>query len=139
MVAGRILIVEDEPLIAMELAELVKELRCEVLGPARDMPTALRLLADHQLDAAILDINIDGDRSFVVADELSRLGKPWIFTTGYDAEILNGRYADVPFVTKPFSTEDLSSLITQILPRDASEEFENAQTPSASRSSGRKP
>jgi DNA-binding NarL/FixJ family response regulator len=112
---SRILIVEDEPLIAMELEELVQELGCEAVGPAGDVPTALRLLADRELDAAVLDIKINGDTSFTIADELLRLGKPWIFTTGCDAEVLDGHYSDVPLVIKPFSREDVSALITEMV------------------------
>jgi CheY-like chemotaxis protein len=112
---SRILIVEDEPLIAMELEELVQELGCEPVGPAGDVPTALRLLADRELDAAVLDIKINGDTSFTIADELLRLGKPWIFTTGYGAEVLDGHYSDVPLVIKPFLREDVSALITEMV------------------------
>jgi CheY-like chemotaxis protein len=111
----RILIVEDEPLIAMELEDLVQRLGLVPVGPAMDLPTALKLVTESEVDACILDINIAGQMGLPVADELHRLGKPWIFTTGYDADVLNGQYPEVPIVTKPFERSDLARLVQQMV------------------------
>lgn len=110
----RILIVEDEPIIAMQLGALVEELGCVAVGPAPDLQTARKLLADEKPDGAILDISLKGDNSLPIADELVRLGKPWIFTTGYIADDLESRYPDVPVVLKPFAFEQLGDLIVRM-------------------------
>lgn len=112
---NQILIVEDEPLIAMELEELVQDLGCAVVGPVASAQTALTLLSQQECDGAILDIRIRDGTSLAVADELSRLGKPWIFTTGCDPTTLNDRYDNVPLVIKPFLRSHVSSLIEDML------------------------
>lgn len=112
---ARILIVEDEPLIAMELEDLVQELGFVPVGPATSLPTALKLVTESEVDACILDINIAGEMGLPVADELHRLGKPWIFTTGYEADVLDGHYPDVPVVSKPFARSDLASLVQKMV------------------------
>jgi CheY-like chemotaxis protein len=112
---ARILIVEDEPLIAMELEDLVQGLGFVPVGPAMDVSSALKLVTGSEVDACILDINIAGQTGLPVADELHRLGKPWIFTTGYDADVLDGCYPDVPVVNKPFAANELASLVQQMV------------------------
>jgi CheY-like chemotaxis protein len=114
-IGPRILIVEDEALIAMELEDLVEGLGFIPVGPARDLPTALKLVTESDVDGCILDINLAGQNGLPVADELHRLGKPWIFTTGYNADVLAGQYPEVPVVAKPFATSDLASLVQQMV------------------------
>ena len=112
---SRILIIEDEPLIAFQLEDILNELGCTPIGPAHEIASALTMLATIEIDGAILDIDLDGVISSDVADELCRLGKPWIFMSGYGSEVLEGRYADVPLITKPFSEQDLSDAVTRML------------------------
>ena len=117
---SRILIVEDELLIAMELEDVVRDLGCTPVGPAQTTAAALAMLANDEIDVAILDIGIEEDVSFSIADELARSGKSWIFTSGYNPDVLRGRYADVPLVQKPFSTRDILAAVKQMLGAQAS-------------------
>lgn len=112
----RVLIVEDEPLIAMQLESLIHELGFIVVGPARDLESARKLLEDEEVDSAILDILLDGQSSLPIADELARSGRPWIFTTGFTSPDLESRYPGVPLVNKPFSFDHLAELVARMKP-----------------------
>src|SRR4051794_41922498 len=76
---GRILVVEDEALIAMDLERIVRSAGCEVLGPVGRAEEALRLAAEERLDAAILDIELSDGDSFAPADTLPRRRGPFVF------------------------------------------------------------
>lgn len=100
----RILVLEDEFLIALDLVDLLDGLGAEVVGPAHRNEQALELLAQAHVDAAVLDVNIAGQRSDVVAEELRRRGIPFIFATGYGAEtLLNG----APVIRKPYRRDEI--------------------------------
>jgi CheY-like chemotaxis protein len=99
----RFLVVEDEYLIAADLAASLQALGVEVAGPAASVAEALRLLeVDHdRLDGAVLDINLRHERVYPVADVLRARGVPFVFTTGYDASVVPSLYMDVPRCEKP--------------------------------------
>ncbi len=98
----RILVVEDEYLMAEELREALEDAGAHVLGPAPTVDAALRLLADGAApDAAILDVNLGGERSFPVADALAARGVPFVFATGYDAWALPLAYQGAQRCEKP--------------------------------------
>jgi CheY-like chemotaxis protein len=99
----RILLVEDEFLIADEMAETLSDCGAEVVGPAATVEQAHDLLASHgvRLHAAVLDLNLAGKMVFPVADVLVSQGVPFVFTTGYEAWNVPERYADVPRFEKP--------------------------------------
>ena len=82
MTRCRILVVEDEAIIAMLVEEMVLDFGSEVVGPAAKMDDALRLASQAPLDAAILDVNVGGAVVFPVADVLQQRGIPIIFATG---------------------------------------------------------
>ena len=88
----RILVVEDEAIIAMLVEEIVLDFGSEVVGPAARMEEALRLTSDASLDAAILDVNVGGAVVYPVADLLRARGVPIIFATGYGAGELPSRF-----------------------------------------------
>src|SRR3954452_13708464 len=81
----RVLVVEDEAMIAMLVEDMVLDFGSEVVGPAARMDEAIRLARHAELDAAILDINVGGTVVFPVADVLRERGIPFIFATGYGA------------------------------------------------------
>ena len=110
----RVLIVEDEPILAMALEDILLDLGCEVVGPASRIRDALRLAADASIDAAILDINIHGEQSHPVADLLAGRGVPTMFATGYGAAHADG-YAHVPILAKPYRKHDLARLLSGLL------------------------
>ena len=78
----RILVVDDEPLISMLMGDWLVELGCEVVGPARSVKEGLDMAGSADLDGAILDINLSGDKSYAVAEALSERGVPFAFATG---------------------------------------------------------
>src|ERR1700709_523125 len=81
----RILIIEDEVLVAMYLEELLTEMGHQVAGPAARINDALELAREAAFDFAVLDVNLAGVPSFPVADVLRQRGIPFVFVTGYGA------------------------------------------------------
>jgi DNA-binding response OmpR family regulator len=116
---ARVLLVEDEPLIAMMLAEMLAELGHEVVGPARSVAEGLAALADGQPDMAVLDINLDGEMSFPLADALEAAGVPHLFATGYGPEAARARPVSRPVIAKPFSAADLAASLALLDPASA--------------------
>ena len=114
---GRVLIVEDEPLIAMELHRLLSQAGLEVSGPAGSLRQALELAGDQTLTGAIIDINLGFDTSYPVADQLLAAGVPVIFVTGYAAEIIPERFAAQTLLRKPIDPQVLMATLRQELSR----------------------
>jgi CheY-like chemotaxis protein len=114
MLAGRkVLVVEDEPLVAMMIEDMLTDLGYTVVGPAMQLADGLRLAETAQFDAAVLDINLNGVRSFPVADVLQARGIPFLFATGYGGgEALEGRQE--PVIQKPYQMERLAEMLTAL-------------------------
>jgi DNA-binding response OmpR family regulator len=115
----RILVVEDEAMIALLVEDMVLDFGSEVVGPAAKMDEALRLASQADLDAAILDVNVGGEVVFPVADLLRGRGVPIIFATGYGAGGLPSRFENVSTLTKPFSYEALAEALRTVLANQA--------------------
>ena len=81
----RVLVVEDEALVALQLEDMLSGLGCTVIGPASRVGQALELLNGKGVDAAVLDLNVAGELVYPVADALTKRGLPYIFATGYGA------------------------------------------------------
>jgi len=110
----RILVVEDEYLVAQDLAEDLRAMGADVVGPVPSVEKALEAVdRNAQLDGAILDINLQGSVIFPVADRLAERRIPFFFTTGYDREIIPDRYAAVPRCEKPVTTPRLKQALAQ--------------------------
>ena len=113
----RLLIVEDESLIGMELSRELTSLGWGILGPATTMQEARTILGTPPLPyAAILDVNLGGDLVYPLAEELRDLGIPFIFCTGYEHLDQRWRYPDSPIVRKPVNMFALSSELEKLLP-----------------------
>ncbi len=110
----RILIVEDEFLVAEYLGEILRSAGAEVLGPVGRVPEALAFLRSETgpLDAVVLDVNLHGQPSFPIADELVRRGIRFVFTTGYDGRAIEPAYRDYPRCEKPFREEALLAALS---------------------------
>jgi len=98
----RVLIVEDEFFIADSLAAAFSIVGVEVIGPAYTIAQALAFVKAGRIHGAILDINLRGEAAFSVADALSANNIPFLFTTGYDVQQLDGKYQHIIRFEKPF-------------------------------------
>ncbi|CAH2601771.1 Response regulator [Rhodovastum atsumiense] len=108
----RVLLLEDETLIAMLAEDILIGLGCDVVGPVATVAAALRLVAAERIDAAVLDVNLGyGERGYPVADALAELGVPFAFVTGYGRDSIEARFHDRPWVQKPFGGEALAALL----------------------------
>jgi len=109
---GRYLVVEDEFFIADELTRELKAAGAEVIGPFNRADAAREALLKGAIaSAAVLDINIGGTLIYPLADELAAAGIPLVFATGYDAEAIPSRFADVPRLLKPIDAQVLVALL----------------------------
>jgi CheY-like chemotaxis protein len=111
----RVLVVEDETMIAMLVEDMVQDFGSAVVGPAAKMDEALNLARNANLDAAILDINVGGAAIFPVADVLRARGIPLIFSTGYGLDGLPPRFLGSPTLRKPFTYEALREALRNAL------------------------
>jgi PAS domain S-box-containing protein len=115
----RILVVEDEALIAIEMKETLTALGFAVVGPVSTIPQAMAALRDAALDGAILDLNLGGQLTYPVADRLAALRIPFIFVTGYRSDTIDGAYADVAVLEKPIDARRLGHLLVDGTAGDA--------------------
>jgi CheY-like chemotaxis protein len=111
----RVLVVEDEAMIAMLVEDMVLDFGSEVVGPVATMDDAIGLARSAELDAAILDINVGGSVIFPVADILTERGIPLIFATGYGSKGLPPRFQNSPTLPKPFSYQSLEEALRSAL------------------------
>jgi DNA-binding response OmpR family regulator len=112
----RILVVEDEGLVAMLLEEALIELGYSVVGPAGNTKKALSLLATEGADAAVLDVNLGGERVDRVAQALAAASIPFIFTTGYsDVSALPVGFQNRVMLHKPYRINQLQSALVHLL------------------------
>ena len=109
------LIVEDEMLVAMNIEDMLLDLGHEVAGLASRLAPALALAQDAEIDAAVLDVNLAGERSFAVADLLDSRDIPFLFATGYGLAGIEERYRGRWVLQKPFRLEDLAAALSSIL------------------------
>ena len=107
----RILVVEDEMLIAGQIESLLDKHGCSIIGPAPRLDAALALARAELLDAAILDVNLSGSPSDPVADVLSKRGIPFVVLTGYADSALSVEFRAAPVVSKPFEEETLMKIL----------------------------
>jgi CheY-like chemotaxis protein len=103
----RVLIVEDDPFVALVLEDLLVDLGLVVAGTARSVAAALALAATERFDVALLDVNLGLERVDPVADFLARLGCPFVFATGYGKAGAPAAHAGRPVIEKPFLSETL--------------------------------
>ncbi len=110
----RILIVEDEALVAMLVEDALLDAGAEVVGPVATVAEAMSLLDTAAPDAAVLDLNLAGETSTPVADVLASRGVPFVVATGYGAEGLPPGHASVPVLAKPYDPDELTSTLARI-------------------------
>jgi CheY-like chemotaxis protein len=113
----RILIVEDELLIAMLVEQMVEDLGYAVVGPALTVEEALSLIEREPIDCAVLDMNLgQGVSSTPIAEALHLKGIPFMFASGYGSKGAIENLSAAPILNKPFLTQDLEKALHRILP-----------------------
>jgi CheY-like chemotaxis protein len=115
----RVLVVEDEMLLAMLMVDTLVDLGCEVVGPVARVADGARLASSERLDGAILDINLAGADVFPVARELAARNIPFVFVSGYGTNDLPREWRDRPKLQKPFEPHDLGQSMDRTFARQA--------------------
>lgn len=113
----RLLVVEDEALVAMQLEDMLDELGCVVVDVAGTVSRGVALAGDAgvALDGAILDVNLGGEKVYPVAERLAERGVPFVFCTGYGLAGIAGEFAHVPTLAKPYSQQQLQDFLVSRL------------------------
>jgi CheY-like chemotaxis protein len=111
----KVLVLEDEMVIAVLMEDLLAELGCEVVGTASSVSQALELADNTRPDAALLDLHLRGGESgYAVADVLAERDVPFAFVTGYSADMLRPPHDGRPVLEKPFWTSSLASVLRDL-------------------------
>jgi CheY-like chemotaxis protein len=111
---ARVLVVEDEAMLAMMLEDMLAELGHEVVASAGSMEQAEALIRRGGFDLAVLDVNLDGRHSFPLAELLEARGVPFLFATGYGRGGLPEPWNEAPVLQKPFSQHELQQLMATL-------------------------
>lgn len=114
-IARRVLIVEDEAMIAMLVEFILQDADCVVVGPVSSVRGALRLIERQCLDAAVVDFRLGDDNSSEIMDELDQRGIPFLLITGQAIDDLPPKLRHINFLAKPFRPEDLVRAVEKIL------------------------
>jgi CheY-like chemotaxis protein len=112
----RVLVVEDEFLIRMLLEDMLADLGYEIAAVAGRLEEAAELAKEVECDLAILDVNLDGQDVYPVAELLGKRGIPFIFVTGYGGRGLSDAYRSHPVLQKPFQLEELKKMLGKLVP-----------------------
>lgn len=113
LIGCRVLLVEDEAVVCMVLEDMLIDLGCDVVGTAARLDKALSLARSGKFDAAVLDVNLNGEKSYPVAAVLMERGVPFLFSTGYDG--LQSGYESLPRLQKPFRQKELAITLRAVL------------------------
>jgi CheY-like chemotaxis protein len=111
----RILVVEDEALVLMELEDMLQDFGCEIVGPVSTVAAALTAIGENELDGALLDMNLRGEHILPVAEKLLARRVPFLLVTGY--AVCSGNAPtldDAPRLTKPFSLKSRRAAMTEL-------------------------
>lgn len=111
----RVLVVEDSPVVAEASGFMLEDLGCVVVGPAGNMATALQLAEEEQFDAALVDVNIRGGKSFPVLKILQRRDIPFLLTSGYADWTMPDEWRERPRLAKPYTPNMLRESLAQLL------------------------
>ncbi len=110
----KVLVVEDETLVAMLVEDTLADAGATVIGPVATVAEALAILRDQRPGVAVLDLNLAGETSEPVADALKQMGIPFVVASGYGAAGLPARHQDVPVLAKPYAPEDLTAALARL-------------------------
>jgi DNA-binding NtrC family response regulator len=111
----RVFVVEDEMIVAWLLEDMLVELGCMVVGPAASVKEAFAMIDAEAIDVAVLDVNLNGEMSYPIADALAARDVPFVFVTGYDKERMLEGYRTFPALQKPFHRAELTVTLAKLL------------------------
>jgi PAS domain S-box-containing protein len=111
----RVLLVEDEPLVSMMLADMLSAFGHKVDGPYNRFPDAILAAKSNNLQAGILDVNLGGEKTYAVADILATRKIPFAFVTGYGPDAILSEFSHAPVLQKPIEAAKLHALLQQIV------------------------
>lgn len=118
---ARILIVEDDYLIATMLEDIIATAGWDVVGPVGHLAEAIEAATHQECEAAVLDINLDGEMAYPIAEVLSRRKVPFVFLSGYGPSGEKGPFGDRPCISKPFRPRELLDMLRDLLTPRAAE------------------
>jgi CheY-like chemotaxis protein len=110
----RVLIVEDEMLVLISIEMALNDFGCPFLAAA-NVSSALALLKTHRFDAAILDVNLNGEKCYPIADQLAQMGIPFAFSTGYGDHAERLDLNERPILRKPYVRATLMTILSRLL------------------------
>ena len=110
-----VLIVEDEAIISFLIEDMLLELGCLSVTNVAGIPEALSAIDEGCPDVAVLDVNLDGQEIYPIAERLKSSGVPFVFTTGYGSDGLKPEWAHMPVVQKPFRADMLAKALLAVL------------------------
>ena len=112
---GDVLIVEDDPIIALDFEDTILGFGVKSVRTAANVARALDMIAERAPDFALLDVGLVREKSFAVAERLDQLKLPFVFVTGYGADVrLPAAFADTPRLPKPYSSDALRALLKRL-------------------------
>jgi DNA-binding response OmpR family regulator len=110
-----VLVVEDEYFTAVDAARMLRDAGADVMGPCPDIDAANAIIARRRPDAAVLDINLGHGPSFELAQSLKERGIPFVFVSGYDAEIVPDQFDGVDRLIKPVDSWQLVAAVSRLV------------------------
>jgi CheY-like chemotaxis protein len=113
----RVLVVEDEMMVSMLLEDMLSDIGCTLVGPAKSVKSALKLMEHAGFDIAILDVNLNGEETYSIADALAARAIPFVFASGYSPAGIREEYRSIPLLQKPFQQDELKQTLAAVLSR----------------------
>lgn len=111
----RVLLVEDEPVVAMHIEDMLLELGCDVIGPCPRLSAGLEAARSERIDVAVLDVNLNGEASYPVAQALRDRSIPFVFATGFGER--RTFFPEAPTLTKPYRSDELEAALLRAFQR----------------------
>jgi DNA-binding NtrC family response regulator len=111
----RVLLVEDSPVVGPFTADLLSDLGCEVVGPAPNMAAAREFVENEEIDVAVLDVHIRGERVFPLLDVLEDKRVPFLLTSGYADWQMPDKWQDRPRLQKPYTYGQVETALSELL------------------------
>jgi CheY-like chemotaxis protein len=111
----RVFVIEDESMVMMLLQDMLEEIGCVVVGSASRLPDAIEKAGSLTFDVAVLDVDLDGERTYPIAEVLAERGVRFVFATGYGMTSLPPGLRGRPVLQKPFQQQDLERALRAAL------------------------